>query len=305
MRAKGRPFSDNQVGSSSRRGHVPRTSNWWRGSMIHKRGYDIVGSVALSILALLQLAPLAIVLLMSGKTQSQFATKPLLLTLPFHFSNYLEAWLGIRGFMFNSLTISVTTLLGDMLLSATAAYVFARYSFPLKNLLFNLLLALLMIPGITTLFPRYILIRDLGLLGSLWGVIIPGVFGVIPFNVVVFRMYFESLPEEIFEAARLDGAGHVAVFSMIVVPLSWAITSSLAILGVLGTWNDYIWPLLVLNRDDLLTVSVGLVFLSTTRNLRIGVVMAGNVLASLPLLVLFIFAMRTFIRGLTSGALKL
>ena len=168
-----------------------------------------------------------------------------------------------------------------------------------------MILGLMMIPGITTLMTRYVLIRDLNLLNTLWAVILPGIFGANAFNIFVLRTFFASLPEEIFESARLDGAGHLMIFGRIVLPLSWAIISSLAILEVLGTWNDYVWPMMVLQRLRLRTISVGLVSLFTNQNPDTPAQMAGSVIASIPLLILFFFAMRTFIQGLSAGAIKM
>jgi ABC-type glycerol-3-phosphate transport system permease component len=270
------------------------------------RPFKIMTYTVLTVLVVLQLIPLCIMIVMSFKSQSQVAMNPLVPTFPLHLENYVRAWLvGIKRYILNSVFLTVTILVGNLSLSCITAYVFARYDFPGKGFLFTLILALMVIPGITTLIPRYVLIRDLKLLNTYWGVILPGVFGANAFNIFVLRTFFASLPEELFEAARLDGAGHLAIFGKLVVPLSWAIISSLAILQVLGTWNSYIWPLLVLGRDKLRTVAIGLVYFADNRNPQIGVQMAASMIASIPLFVLFFAAMRTFIQGLSEGALKL
>jgi ABC-type glycerol-3-phosphate transport system permease component len=256
-------------------------------------------------LALVSLFPLTILLIMSVKSAEQITLNPLVPTPPFHFNNYITAWAGIQRYILNSLTITIGILFGNMCLSIVAAYVFARYRFPGHGLLFALVLALLMIPGISILIPRYVLVRDLRLLNTLWAVILPGIFGASAFNIFVLRTFFESLPEEIFESARLDGAGHRVLLTRIVVPLSWPVISSLAILEIMAAWNDYIWPLMVLNRDELRTISIGLVFLADQRQFELGIQMAGSVIASIPLFILFLVAMRTFIEGLTSGSIKL
>ncbi|MBN1139190.1 MAG: carbohydrate ABC transporter permease [Anaerolineae bacterium] len=261
--------------------------------------------VVLSVLALLELVPLAILLIVSLKTQGQIAINPLLPVPPFHFENYSVAWRQVQRYMLNSATITLSTLLGNMLLSVIAAYVFARHSFPGKNVLYGLIIGLMMIPGVSILIPRFILVRDLRLLNSLSGVIIPGIFAASGFNIFVLRTFFESLPEELYESARLDGAGHFVLLSKITVPLSWPILSSLSILQILWTWNDYIWPLMVLQSDSLRTIAIGLVYFADSRNPQLGVQMAGSVIAAIPLFILFFLAMRTFIEGLTTGALKL
>ncbi|MGQ9681686.1 MAG: carbohydrate ABC transporter permease [Anaerolineae bacterium] len=249
---------------------------------------------------------MVILLFMSVKSRAQVAMNPLLPTWPMHFENFPVVWrMGIRTYMMNSATVTITSLIGNMLLSCIAAYVFARYSFPGRNLLFSLILGLMVIPGITTLIPTYVVVRDLKLLGSLWGVIIPNIMGANAFNIFVLRTFFASLPEELFEAARIDGAGHLRIFTSIVIPLSWAIISSLAVMMVMGTWNDYVWPLLVLNREKLQTIAIGLVFFADSRNPEIGLQMAASVIASIPMIILFFIAMRSFIEGLASGAIKM
>jgi len=266
----------------------------------------VIAYSMLSLLAMLQLAPLVILLMISVKSISQLGAKPLVPTLPIYLDNYVRAWrIGIRYGIVNSVTITVAVLVGNVSLSSVAAYVFARHNFPGKGVLFSLILGLMMIPGITTLMTRYVLIRDLGLLNTLWAVILPGIFGANAFNIFVLRTFFASLPEEIFESARLDGAGHVTIFTKMILPLSWAIISSVSILQVLGCWNDYIWPSMVLQRLKLRTISVGLVSLFTNQNPDTPAQMAGSVIASLPLIILFFLAMRTFIQGLSAGAIKL
>jgi ABC-type glycerol-3-phosphate transport system permease component len=268
------------------------------------RRFSITAYTILTFFAILELFPLVLLLIMSVKSQNQIIANPLVPSAPFYFDNYLVAWESIKQYMLNTVIMAIANLVGGLTISAVAAYVFARYKFPGRNLLFGLVLALIMIPGITSLIPRFILIRDLGLLNTLWAVIIPGILGGNAFAIVVLRTFFESLSEELFEAARLDGAGHFTIFSRLVVPLSWPVLSSLAILSVIATWNDFIWPLTVLSRENLRPVSVGLYFLATDTNPQVGVQMAGSVISAIPLLILFVVAMRTFIEGITSGALK-
>jgi len=150
-----------------------------------------------------------------------------------------------------------------------------------------------------------VLVRDLHLINSLWSIILPGIFGASAFNIFVLRTFFGTLPEELFESARLDGAGHLTILRAIVIPLSMPIISSLAILQVLGSWNDYVWPYLVLNFDSVRTLAVGIVGFADRNNQQLGLQMSASVIGSIPLLVLFLVAMRSFVAGLTSGALKL
>ncbi len=277
-----------------------------RGGVMHRGSrFQILTFALLSLFSIFQLIPIVLMLSMSIKTTNQIQTNPLLPTLPLHFENYPRSWTIIQRYMLNSLGSTFLILIGNLCLSALAAYVLARYRFPGRTLIFSLILALLMVPGITILVPRYVLVRDLYLINSLWAIILPGIFGASAFNIFVLRTFFGTLPEELFESARLDGAGHLTILRAIVIPLSMPIISSLAILQVLGSWNDYVWPYLVLNFDSVRTLAVGIVGFADRNNQQLGLQMSASVIGSIPLLVLFLVAMRSFVAGLTSGALKL
>jgi ABC-type glycerol-3-phosphate transport system permease component len=275
--------------------------------MKNSRFFNGFSYITLTIIVALMLVQVAMLFMISGKDSSQMATNPLLPTFPFNWENYVTAWnLGIRDYLGNSVILSVAIVVGNTVLAVVTAYVFARYKFPGKVLIFSLILALMMIPGILTLVPRYLLVRDLKLLNNLWGVILPSVLGANAFQIIIMRTFFESLPEELFEAARIDGGGHWTLLARVTLPLSLPIISSMAILQFNGAWNDLIWPLLVLNRDELRPISVGLVLLSTQQGApEIGVQMAGSVIASIPMIIIFLVGMRAFIDGLSTGAIKL
>lgn len=269
--------------------------------------FNLLAHTALILIIGVTLFQVALLFIMAGKTPAQLATNPLLPTFPYHWENFVQAWeSGIRDYLGNSLFLSTTIVFGDILLSVIAAYVFARYSFPGKGLLFGMVLALMMVPGILTLVPRYLIIRDMRLLDTFWAVILPAVIGSSSFQIIVMRTFFQGLPEELFEAARIDGANHWTLLARITVPLSLPIIASMGILRFNAAWNDLIWPLLVLNRDELRPMSVGLVLLSSGAGApEIGVQMAGSVIASIPLIIIFIIGMRSFIDGLSTGAIKL
>lgn len=275
--------------------------------MKNTRTFNLLAYSTLTLIIALLIAQVAILFIMAGKDPSQMLTSPLLPTLPYNWENFSRAWnLGIKNYMGNSIFLSLTIVAGDITLSVVTAYVFARYQFPGKAVLFASILALMMVPGILTLVPRYLLIRDLKLLDTYWAVILPAVLGANAFQIIVMRTFFQTLPEELFESARIDGAGHLTLLRKITLPLSIPIISSMAILRFNGAWNDLIWPLLVLNRDELRPVSVGLVMLSTSASApQIGVQMAGSVIAAIPMIIIFLIGMRAFIDGLSTGAIKM
>jgi ABC-type glycerol-3-phosphate transport system permease component len=260
----------------------------------------------LSFLLFLTMLPYMVMIIRSFKSLNQTGISQVYPTLPLHYGNYIQAWKMISQFMLNSVIVTTLTVVGVLLLSSITAYVFARYNFPGREFLFWLIIVLLMVPGIISLIPMFVMVAsDLKLKNNFLGLLLPYWAGGQVFAIFVLRTYFASLPEELFESARLDGAGHLRLYWNITLPLSGPILSVIAILTILNTWNDYLWPLLILSDVKMRTVTIGLTFLRDTAFPRPGIEMAAYVLASIPMFMLFIATMRTFIRGITAGALKL
>lgn len=272
----------------------------------HWHGYYL-SYLALLLLAIPTALPIVIMLIISGKSFNQYMMDPLMPSLPFHFENYAVAWeVMARSFVNNLIIIGVSTF-AILLFGSLTAYALARYVFPGRQILFFFILGVLAIPSTVIMVPTFMLIVQLGVLNTLWAVILPYAAHQ-SFVIFVLITFFSTLPEDMFESARLDGAGHLQIYSQIVIPLSWPILSAMAIFEVWFHWNDYAWPALVLSNTDLQTVAQRLVaFTDAQINVRPepGQAMAASVIASLPLVILFIFSMRTFIAGLTSGAVKM
>ena len=275
--------------------------------MVGQRRINVIISyTVLSALLFLTMIPYMVMVIRSFKSLNQTGISQVFPTLPLHYGNYIQAWQNISKFMLNSVIIVVLTLAGVLLLSTVTAYIFARYKFPGRELLFWLIMALLMVPGIVSLIPLFVFVASgLQLKNNYLGLLLPYWAGGQVFAIFVLRTFFQSLPEELYESARLDGAGHLRLYWNITLPLSGAILSVIAILNILGTWNDYLWPLLILTDVDMRTVTIGLTFLRDTAFPRPGVEMSAYVIASVPMFLLFLATMRTFIRGITAGALKL
>jgi multiple sugar transport system permease protein/raffinose/stachyose/melibiose transport system permease protein len=163
---------------------------------------------------------------------------------------------------------------------------------------------LLMVPAVLSLVPTFLLIKNVGLMDTLWALILPYIAAGQVLAIFIMRSFFASLPEELFEAARIDGAGEIWVFFNIAVPLVRPVLVTIAILQVLSSWNDYLWPFLVIKSDSLKTLVVGLVSFQGRFGTDYGPLMAGYAIASVPLLILFLVSMRSFIEGLSQGALK-
>ena len=260
----------------------------------------------LGTLLFLTMIPYMVMVIRSFKSLNQTGISQVFPTLPLHYGNYVQAWGMISQFMLNSVAIVVLTLAGVLVLSTITGYVFARYRFPGREFLFWLIMALLMVPGIISLIPLFVFVAsDLQLKNNYLGLLLPYWAGGQVFAIFVLRTFFQSLPEELYESARLDGAGHLRLYWNLTLPLSGPILSVIAILNILGTWNDYLWPLLIMTDVNMRTVTIGLTFLRDTAFPRPGVEMAAYVIASIPMFLLFLATMRTFIRGITAGALKL
>jgi multiple sugar transport system permease protein len=242
-------------------------------------------------------------LMTSGEIQRQ---PPVWFPAVAQFTNYtrLLDQMPLGRMYLNSFFVTGCTVIGVLFTSSLAGFAFAKYQFPGKNILFYAILATMMIPFFVTLIPVFYIVRQLGWIDSFLGVIVPGLTSA--YGIFLMRQFIVSIPDELLDAARIDGAAEPTIYFRIVLPL---ITPALATLGTfifIGSWNSFLWPLLVLNNRDLMTVPIGLnslrIFAAEARNLDL--LMAGTTLSVLPTLVLFIFLQRYFIRGIALTGLK-
>lgn len=244
----------------------------------------------------------------SFKTTIQDIHNPWWISFPLNFENYKLAWSYVGPYIMNTVIIAGSISAGILIVASLAAYVFARFKFPGREFLFILILVLLMIPGILSLIPSFVLVRDLNLLDRRLGVILPGIATGLPFAIFLLRTFFAGLPGELFEAGQIDGISPIQAFVNIALPLSTPILSALLIMNILNSWNEIIWARIVLTSESMRTISVGLVpftetYFAQTRSS--GPALAGYVISSLPLVIVFFFVSKQFIRGMTSGAFKM
>ncbi|MEW6045804.1 MAG: carbohydrate ABC transporter permease [Bacillota bacterium] len=202
----------------------------------------------------------------------------------------------------NSVIVSSVATLGVLLLDSMAAYAFAKRRFPGRELLFWIMISTLMIPGQVTLVPMFMIIRDAGLMNSLWAVILPDLSMV--FGVFLLRQFMRTIPTELIEAATIDGASEFTVYSRIMVPLAKPGLATLGILTFMATWNSFLWPLIVLQRSELFTLTVGLKTLQDKNLVQYGLLMSGATVAAVPMIGVFLIFQRYFVKGLTLGGLK-
>lgn len=222
----------------------------------------------------------------------------------YQFGNWAFGFKLILPFVANTVFVAVLGTACSIFFALLGAYFFARYKMPFSGVLWSAFLLLMLLPGVANIVPLFVLLKDMSLLNTLWALILVGVAGAQVFNIYVLRNFIEDLPKDLFEAAEMDGAGHFQQILNIVVPMSGPILGTLGILAFLQKWNDFLLPLIVLRDKELFTLGVGLIYLDGEYVKQWGQIMAAYFIASIPLIIIFLFMMRLFVRGLSSGAIK-
>lgn len=221
------------------------------------------------------------------------------------FEGYAYAWDVLRPYTLNTIIVCLATVFGVVLVGSVSAYVFSKCRFRGRSALFMAVLAFMMIPGVLTLVPSFMWVKQLGLLNSHWVLILPYMAGGQVFAIFLFKGFFDGLPGELFESARMDGAGHFRLYWSLVLPLSKSVIAVVAIVNILGTWNNFLWPFITNSDAKYHVVSSGLYLMGQSQvSANYATMFAAYVLASVPLLVLFLYATRPFMSGVTSGAFK-
>jgi multiple sugar transport system permease protein len=215
---------------------------------------------------------------------------------------YILTKLPILRWYANSLIYAVGITIGEVVLCAMTGYAFAKRQFPGKNLIFILTMATLMIPSGLTLFPAFLVTRNLGLLDTYAGVILPGLPSA--FGVFLLRQFMQTIPDEMGQAAQIDGCSDFGVFWRIIFPISAPGLAVLAILAMNWSWNQLLWPLVVLRNKSMIVLTVGMANMRTEWTVDYGNLSAAVVLSVVPLMIGFLFFQRYFISGLTAGSLK-
>jgi multiple sugar transport system permease protein len=245
-------------------------------------------------------------MLMTSLKPREEATRlpPTMLPQHWEFSNYVLAWgsAPFGRYFLNSAFIALCVVAGVLVTATMAAYAFARLQFPGRNLIFALFIATLMIPFEATLIPNFIVIRNLGWYNTYTAMIVPWTASV--FSVFLLRQFFLTLPQDIFDAAMLDGAGPIRSLWSIALPLARAPLGAIALFAFLASWNSLLWPLIVTGSQNLRPVQLGLsVFLNTDTN-EPQLLMAASAFTILPIIVLFFITQRAFVEGIASTGLR-
>lgn len=226
------------------------------------------------------------------------------------FENYIEAWRRAQfsEYFINSILITVITLVGELTFSILAAYAFAKMHFPGRNLIFTILLSTMMIPAMVFIIPNFLTVTWLGRIGPIpwinnWPALTIPFMGSI-FSIFLLRQFFAQVPDELFDAAQMDGAGHLRFLVQVVMPLSKAPLMVILVLSFIGTWNSLAWPMLVTNTPDWRPISVGLMNFVNEAGQEIHLTMAGAFITIIPILIIYFFTQRQFTESIARSGLK-
>lgn len=272
--------------------HHPRP-RWWL--------YTVL---ALGVVAMIM--PFVWMILGSFKTTAEIRQHPLnFLPIDPTLDNYTQLFgrLDFTTFFANSVIVAVVVTLGNIVFSSMLGYALAKLEFAGKKLLFVLVLGTLMVPGVVTFVPLFVLAANLGLVNTYAGLILP--FLITPVGVFLMRQFIMSLPDDIIEAARIDGAGEWRIFLGVIMPLCGPAVATLTILTFLGSWNNFLWPLVVATGENMYTLPVALSLYSVGQNAaQYGLMMAGAVVVVVPVLIIFIALQKYFVQGIALTGIK-
>ena len=284
-------------------GHKPKR---WGSIKRNERIGDAVTTILLILLSLASLFPFYWMVSTAFKTEFEaFQFPPTLYPHEFTTENFQDITTGLPFHLFflNSLKISLLGIAGQLITSSMAAFAFARLQFPGRDKLFILILATMMVPGITTIIPLYVIIFNVGLVNTHWPLILPAMFGS-AYGTFLLRQYMLSLPVELEDAARIDGCTSLRIYWQIALPLMKPALATLGVFGFMGLWNDFFGPLVFLDRLELYTVQVGAALARGQWYTHQPRLMAGSVMITIPVLIVFIFLQRYFVQGISLTGIK-
>ena len=292
------------VGATVRRTNVIETSHWvgqgggWLGITL---GY---GGMFLCLLLIGLPVYWMIIGALKG-TAEVYRVPPTWIPVEPTFSNFTQAWNSAPFGRYYINTI-ITTLAGsgfEILFAVTSAYAFVFLRFPKRDWIFLILLAALMVPGQITILPNYLTVARLGWINTYMGIVVPG--ASVAYGTFLLRQYYKTLPIEVMDAAKVDGAGHLYTLWSIVLPLAKPAIISFALLSIVSKWNDFLWPLIVTNTRQMRVLPIGIYWLMVEEGtINWGVVMSGTLFVVLPVALVFLYAQRYIVDGIAAGAVK-
>ena len=273
----------------------------------NERAAAIVRTIVVSLIAVLFVVPLVWMVLSSLKTAPEVFARPFhWLPARVQWQNYATVWMNeeasmLRAFA-NTLYIALFSIIGQMFISSLAAYSFAKINFKGKQVVFMLFLSSMMVPSQLTIIPRFMLFKTIGLYNNLWAIILPAFFGAT--SIFMLRQFYMGLPNDLIEAAKIDGAGHLRIFLRIMLPLTKAALMSLIMLAFISSWNEYMAPLIFLVKKELYTVSQNIQWYMLDEFKEHNLTMAAATSAIVPVVILFIVGQKYFVEGIATSGVK-
>jgi ABC-type glycerol-3-phosphate transport system permease component len=268
-----------------------------------KRLNRVFGYIILIFTTFVMLFPFFYMFVTACKDEAQFIRKNFFPS-PWHPDNFIKAWTkeSFTLFFVNSLVVASLTMFFAVLISSMGGFVFSKYRFKGKKILFGMILATMMIPGQVTMIPNFLIASRLGMLDSYAGLIIP----VLPlaFGIFMMRQFMYSVPDSLIEAARIDGSGEFGVYLRIILPLCKPALVTLGIFTFMFSWNNFMWPLIILDTESKYTIPIGLLRFAQQYDTQFHFQMAVSLLSILPIMILFIIFQRAFVRGMALTGLK-
>jgi len=258
------------------------------------------------LFVVIALYPILLMMMSSFKSTAEIFANPLSLPESFSLQNYVKLWESVpfADFLLNSIIVSVVSVLLILLFSSLAAYYIARFSFRWNGYLYFFFLLGLMIPLKLGIVPLFLLMKDLGLLNSLWSLILIYTGSGIPISVFILTGFMRTLPVQLEEAARIDGCNNFQVFWKIMLPLIRPALGTVMIINFISAWNDFFFPLIFIQEETLKTIPVGMLSLFGEYEADWSLLFAGLTMSALPMIVVFLMASKQFMEGLTAGAVK-
>lgn len=262
--------------------------------------------VVLTLFVVLFVGPLLWLVFLALKTEQEYSQNPLGLPVNPQWDNFLQAW--NQGhfsiYLPNTVLYAMVVVVGISILACMAGYAFAKIEFPGRDVIFTLFLIGMTVPFLAIMIPIFYIARDLQILGTRWGFILPAIGIGMPFSIFLMRAFFKGIPNELGDAARVDGCNEWGVFWRVMLPLAWPGLATVAIFEFLGTWSAYLMPLILVQREELRPVALALPLFQSRYSSDLPLIAAAVLITILPPLLIYLFLQRRFVEGVTAGALK-
>lgn len=260
----------------------------------------------LILMAVIALYPILQMWMTALRPSNEILRSPFALPSELDWSNLTKAWTQGRfgTYLVNSVIITIPTVIGVVVLSCLAGYGISRFKFWGRGIMFLTILLGLTVPFQSVMIPLYYQLLGMGLLGTYWSVILPGIAFGLPFGVFLMQSFFEDLPHELAEAGRIDGSSELRIFWDIMLPLAKPAVSTLIVFQFMKTWNEFLMPLLYLQDEDMRPIPLGLMFFQGAYTRDIGLIAAGVAISTIPVIIVYLIFQRQFVKGLTAGAVK-